>query len=517
MHPDPEVHSVVGDDASSETTRFIHQPDDGVGVAIGYTQPRRRLGLLSTTFLITNRMIGTAIFSVPSAIAHSTGSAGASLIIWVVGFILSFCGFFIYLELGSLLPYNGGEKNYLEAAYPRPPLLATVIFATHVIFLGFTGIGTIAIAENILLASHATTTDWVKRGMAFALMTGVAAMHILGRTWNVKIMNTLASVKLLVLALIVLTGLGLVFIGSPNVPNPGASYDRPFAGSSTRASDYTIALFKVLATFQGWSNAMYVLEEVEDPRRTLKVAGVLGLGSVGILYVLVNAVFFVAATPTELSETGMTVVALFVGKVFGPEMQRFTAILAALSSLGNIMTASFSMSRVIRSFALEGLLPFSSFFAGRSRSGSPAGAFALVFLSSFLMILAVPFGEAYNFLLDVGQWAVAVIQIFVVSGLFLIRKRVTYPPGAFQVWTSVACLFFASQIFLVLSPFMAGSGSQSLPVWFTPLTGSLILCLGGVYWYIWWIVLPRLGEFAWETSILISDGERAVVWRRVAT
>ncbi|KAE8375738.1 amino acid/polyamine transporter I [Aspergillus bertholletiae] len=518
MHTDQNVEGLADDEVSTEAAPLILEPENETVISPGNGQSHRRLGLISTTFLITNRMIGTAIFSVPSAIAHSTGSAGASLVVWVAGYFLSFCGFFIYLELGSLLPHNGGEKNYLEAAYPHPPLFATVIFATHVIFLGFTGIGTIAIAENILLATQAAADDWVKRCMAITLMAGVASFHICAKTWNVKVMNILASLKLLVLALIVITGLGLVIFGSPNVPHPGASYKRPFAGSSTDVSDYTVALFKVLATFQGWSNAMYVLDEVKDPRRTLKAAGFLGVGSVGILYVLVNAVFFIAATPAELSQTGITVVALFIGKVFGQQMQRLTAILAALSSLGNIMTASFSMSRVIRSFAQEGLLPFSPFFASRSSSGSPAGAFALVFFSSCVMITAVPFGEAYNFLLDVGQWAVAVIQFFVVCGLFIIRKRVTYPPRAFKVWTSVACLFLASQVFLIFSPFMAPvSGHSTLPVWLTPFTGTLLLCLGGAYWYIWWVLLPRLGRFTWEKSTLITpDGEHSVVWRRVS-
>ncbi|OGM46083.1 amino acids transporter [Aspergillus bombycis] len=517
MHPDQNVESAPDDETSTEAAPLILQPENETVAPPGQVQPYRRLGLLSTTFLITNRMIGTAIFSVPSAIAHSTGSAGASLVVWVAGYFLSFCGFFIYLELGSLLPHNGGEKNYLEAAYPRPHLFATVIFATHVIFLGFVGIGTIAIAENLLLATQVTANDWVKRCMAITLMASVAAMHICAKTWNVKLMNILGSLKLLVLALLVVAGLGLVIFGSPNVAHPGVSYERPFAGSSTDVSDYTVALFKVLATFQGWSNAMYVLDEVKDPRRTLKAAGVLGVGSVGILYVLVNAVFFVAATPMELSETGITVVALFIGKVFGQHMQRFTAILAALSSLGNIMTASFSMSRVIRSFSQEGLLPFSRFFSSRSSSGSPAGAFALVFFSSCVMIIAVPFGEAYNFLLDVGQWAVALIQFFVVCGLFIIRKRVTYPPHAFKVWTSVACLFLASQIFLIVSPFVAPvNGRTGLPVWLTPLTGTLVFCLGGIYWYIWWVLLPEWGNFSWEKSSLIShDGEHAVVWRRV--
>lgn len=84
-------------------------------------------------------MIGTAIFSTPSAIAESVGSAGAALALWVAGLILAYCGLFIWIELGSLMPRSGGEKVYLEAAYPKPRMLVTTVFAVHVIFLGFTG------------------------------------------------------------------------------------------------------------------------------------------------------------------------------------------------------------------------------------------------------------------------------------------------------------------------------------------------------------------------------------------
>lgn len=37
------------------------------------------------------RIIGVGIFSMPSLILGSVGSVGASLVVWVVGFILSFC------------------------------------------------------------------------------------------------------------------------------------------------------------------------------------------------------------------------------------------------------------------------------------------------------------------------------------------------------------------------------------------------------------------------------------------
>jgi L-type amino acid transporter 9 len=103
----------------------------------------RYLGVTSCTLLIVGRIIGTGIFSTPSSILSSVGSVGASLMLWVLGFLLSFCGLFIWLEFGTMFPRSGGEKVYLEAIYRKPKYLATVIFAVNAILLGFTAAGCI--------------------------------------------------------------------------------------------------------------------------------------------------------------------------------------------------------------------------------------------------------------------------------------------------------------------------------------------------------------------------------------
>ena len=57
--------------------------------------------------------------------------------LWVLGFALSFCGLFVWLEFGTMFPRSGGEKVYLEAVYRRPKHLATVIFAVNAVMLNF--------------------------------------------------------------------------------------------------------------------------------------------------------------------------------------------------------------------------------------------------------------------------------------------------------------------------------------------------------------------------------------------
>ena len=71
-----------------------------------------------------------------------------------------------------------------------------------------------------------------------------------------------------------------------------------------------------------WSNAMYVMNEIKNPVRTIKIAGPLGLSTCGILYLLANVSYFAAATPEEIANSGTTVAAYFMGKVFGSTAEK---------------------------------------------------------------------------------------------------------------------------------------------------------------------------------------------------
>lgn len=81
-------------------------------------------------------MIGTGIFATPSAIFALSGSVGLSLLIWVAGMLIAGAGMAVYLEFGTALPRNGGEKNYLEFVFRRPRFLVTGLYAGYVVLLG---------------------------------------------------------------------------------------------------------------------------------------------------------------------------------------------------------------------------------------------------------------------------------------------------------------------------------------------------------------------------------------------
>jgi amino acid transporter len=97
---------------------------------------KRQIGVMSAAFLVFNRMVGTGIFATPSGILQLSGSVGLALFLWVAGMIIAAAGMAVYLEFGTGIPKNGGEKNYLEYVFKKPRFLATGLYTGYVLLLG---------------------------------------------------------------------------------------------------------------------------------------------------------------------------------------------------------------------------------------------------------------------------------------------------------------------------------------------------------------------------------------------
>jgi amino acid transporter len=172
--------------------------------------------------------------------------------LWALGFILSFAGLLIWLELGCMIPRSGGEKVYLEAAFRRPKLLATVFFAFQAIALGFTAAGCIVFASNMVVAANKKPTDWEERGIAIAVIVFVTLLHTFFPGAGVRTMNVVGLIKIFTLLFIIVTGWVILGGGVKSIPDPHASFRDAFKGSATSGNLYATALFKVLNSYAGY-------------------------------------------------------------------------------------------------------------------------------------------------------------------------------------------------------------------------------------------------------------------------
>ncbi|KAH9923426.1 high affinity methionine permease [Epithele typhae] len=449
----------------------------------------RHLGVFSCTLLIVGRIIGTGIFSTTSTILNSVGSIGASLMLWVLGFILSFCGLFIWLEFGTMFPRSGGEKVYLEASYKKPKYLVTVIFAANAILLGFTASGCI---HSILVTAGHTADRWVTRGIALAVIFFVTLLHGLTPRLGVYVMNVRLHFVVLSAYLIPADSSAsgwVVLSGATSIKDSHTHFHNAFAGSSHSSNDYATATFKVLNSYAGWSNVNYVLNNVKNPVRTLKIAGPLGLGICAVLYLLANVAYFAAATKEEIAHSGVTVASLFFKKVFGATAQKALTVFVALSALG----WTFAASRVNQELAKEGIpLP-----------------------SAVIVILGPPPAVAYPFIVDVEGYPQQIINFFIVAGLFYLRWHKPNLPRPFKVWWPLAVFFLAASVFLLVAPFLrpANGVGDTPPLPYYLCVSSMVLSCrdwghgaGVVYWAAWRVLPGYLGYELIPRKEKLDDG-----------
>ncbi|KAL4079793.1 amino acid transporter [Scleroderma citrinum] len=479
----------VDDDTSPGGLSFEEDTAGGLG---------RHLGVTSCTLLIIGRIIGTDIFSTPSSILLSAGSVGASLMLWVLGFLVSFCGLFIWLELGTMFPRSGGEKVYLEVAYKKPEYFVTAVYGINAIILGFTASGCIVFANNVLVAAGKDVSVGAERGIALGVICFVTILHGLAPRTGVIVMNTLTIFKTAILLFVVVAG-WVVLSGKAHIVDPTSNFQNAFVGTSHSSNNYAAAMFKVLDAYSGWSNANYVLNNVRNPVRTLKIAGPLGLGICAVLYIFANIAYFSAATKEEILESGVTVADLFFGNVFGTTAKRALSVFVALSAIGVVTTSTFAAARLNQELAKEGIpLPFGNkFWASNWPTGqAPMPGLLLHLIPSAIAIIAPPMKVAFPFILDVQGYPIQFVNLFIVIGLFWLRWSKPHHPRPFKVWWPAAVFYLASSVFLLVAPLLPpinGVGdTPPLPYYLYCVVGAGILLVGPVYWAGWRIVLPRI-------------------------
>jgi len=280
-------------------------------------------------------------------------------------------------------------------------------------------------------------------------------------------------------------------------------------------------MFKVLSAYAGWSNVNYVMNEVRNPVRTLKIAGTLGLGICAVLYLLANVAYFSAATVAEIEGSGVAVASLFFGNVFGAQGEKALTVFVALSALGNVMTVTFAQSRVNQELAKEGIpLPFGNkFWASNWPTGkSPLPGLIAHFIPTLIVIIAPPPAVVYPFILDVEGYPTQIINVFIICGLFYLRWKKSNIVRPFKVWWSISIFFLASAMFLLIDPFLRPSNgvgdTPPLPYYLYCLVGIAVMFFGVFYWAMWKIILPNVfGYSAVPTKEVLSDGTVVTVFR----
>jgi amino acid transporter len=509
----------------------------------------RKLGTWSTAFLIINRVVGAGIYSTPSAIIKYLNSVGVTLLFWVLGGLMTFCGLFVYLEYGTALPRSGGEKVYvsngtpsyttgkwltsyplaqLERVYQRPRYLATCVFAVQFVLFAISTGNSISFSSYLLRAATRLPQDgtWLNQGIAIAAITVVCLIHAFAPRWGIWLSNGFGAFKLIMLSLLVCTGFAAL-AGKTAAPRPdnfssfhGAGSSRPPDDSGAGAAGgYSIALLQVLYSYSGWENANYVLTEVRNAPKTLRKAAPVSILAITILYVLANISYFAAMSKDQIAEAGTVVAAQFFENVWGESafVTRVVPLFIGLSALGNAFAQSFAMPRVKQELSKEGVLPWSRFWASDWPFNAPSGAIFLHWIFTVIFILGCRTPDVYSFVTNVfiysGNW----IKFFLAVGLvylnFAPSERWAEQRTTFRSSPLLTIFWIVSLLFVQVAPFIENDFLKYVPYFVFPTLGTSLLVIGTGYWFVWAKVLPAFGYHIQHEIVQMPDGSERVKYK----
>ncbi|KAK2042065.1 high-affinity methionine permease [Colletotrichum somersetense] len=219
---------------------------------------------------------------------------------------------------------------------------------------------------------------------------------------------------------------------------------------------------------------------------------------------LCNIVYFAAVPKADFRTAKEIAAAVFFTKVFGtgPADQALNFVVL-LSAFGNLLATLIGASRVIREIGRQGVLPWPRFWVNTKPFGTPIGPYFLKLAMTFIMIVAPPAGDAFQFVVSLKTYPDGVFHFAMAVGVYLSRtrrKRANLGGTEFKSCHVTVIFFILIQVYILLMPWWPPEGG--------PYAGSvsfyLIVCF--VYYAVWMWLLPKWKGYRIRPEILeVSD------------
>jgi amino acid transporter len=404
----------------------------------------RRIGLWTAVAILVGSTIGSGIFRSPAGIANRLPGPLPLLSVWVVGGLFVLCGALTLAEVASAFPRTGGVFVFIREGWGR---LSAFLFGwSELVMIRAAALGAISttFAEYFIrVLVHDPGVEpysaYVHYVAAVAIIITAAFNYVGVRTaGTVQNITTLAKVGGLLFIVLFAFGMGL--------PQTGGHYTPAAPAGSFTVAGFGLALVSVLWVYDGWADVSFVAGEVENPRRNLPLALIMGTSGIIVIYLLAN-LGYLAVLPVEEIRTSKLVAADVADRLLGQAGVAFVATVVMISTFGGLNGSMFTGPRILFAMADDGLL-FRRMARVHPRYRTPSTSIAVVAVLAAIFVLAGTFEQ----LADAFVTAIVPFYALAVAAVFPLRKRPGYDPS-FRVpgYPVVPLLFVFSTLFLLVN------------------------------------------------------------------
>src|SRR5260370_23017345 len=310
------------------------------------------LRLRDLLLLFIGSVIGSGIFRTPGPILRQVdGSVGISLLVWIVGGVLSLLGALTYAELAAANPEAGGLYCYIRDGFGRLPAflygwcLFLVIASATIAALAHAF--TTCLREIIPLSAGGASL------VTILMIAVVTAVNVWGtrKSSDVQNVSTIIRVGLIVVLGGVLLALG--FAKGTHVGEIPSALGSSQTGSAL-FSGIGFAMISVLWAYEGWQFGTYSAGEALEPQRCFPRTFLLGSLILIGLYLFAVVASLVALGPAQ-ARAKHSIAAIASAAVRGPWAGKLVAAMILISPFSSTNSVMLTAPRVFFAMANDNL------------------------------------------------------------------------------------------------------------------------------------------------------------------
>lgn len=406
-----------------------------------------KVRLIPAIALVVASMVGTGVFTSLGFQVKDVPSGPAILLLWLLGGLLALCGALSYAELVAAIPRSGGEYRFLGSLFHPSLGWAAGLLSLVIGFAAPAALAAIAFGSY----AHKAWDALPPRGMAAAALLGVTAAHLWSVRNSARFQTATTGLKLLLIVGFIITAFATPGRGDVRW-TPDLSADLKLVMQPA----FAVSLLFVFYAYSGWNAAVYIAEEVEQPRRTVVLAVLCGTAVVAALYLLANAAFLKAAPVGELS--GVVEVGHVAARsLFGDSAAAGFSLLLSIGLIATVSAQIWAGPRVMAAIGRD--LPALGGLAVLNDGGVPVRATLLVAALALGFVAIGDFGQ----LLAFTQSGLTLCSMLTVAGVFKARTMKLAPEEAFRCpWFPLPPLVFIALSLAVLIWSMVGNPLATL-------------------------------------------------------
>jgi len=437
------------------------------------TQLVRTLRLRDLLLLFVGSVIGSGIFLAPGMILQRVqGSVGISMMVWLVGGILSLMGALTYSELAAANPEAGGIYCYIRDGFGRLP----AFLYGWCLFLVIAGATIAALARAFVqyLAEIIPLTPLQQTLLAVLMIAVVTAVNIRGTRHSATLQNwtTIVKVGLVVLLSAVLLSLG--HHGS----ELGMTFGTPLRGFPL-LSGFGLAMIAVLWAYEGWQFGTYTAGEVLEPQKVFPKAFLAGSLILIGLYIVAVFGYLVALGPAGATASD-AIAASATKSVLGPWAGKAVAATILISVFSSTNSVILTAPRVFYAMSRDNLF-FKTLAQVHVNFRTPMAAILALGAWATLLTCAGKFYELVEGVIFIG-W---IFYGLAAAAVFPLRRASAGKTLPYRVpgypWTPL--------LFVLAATALVGNGvilAFRDPGQFRNLVGALVLLVLGLPAYYFW-------------------------------